>query len=74
VGDGPVDVAVADGAVWVVNRLDASMTRIDEASGDVVETIEVGNDPQRVAAGEGSVWVTVRAPEDESLESDTTTS
>jgi hypothetical protein len=56
-----------------VNRLDASVTRIDEASGDVVETIEVGNDPQRVAAGEGSVWVTVRAHEDESLESDTTT-
>ncbi len=73
VRDGPVDVAVSEGAVWVVNRLDASVTRIDEESGDVVATIPVGNDPQRVAAGEGFVWVTVRAPEEETLESGTPT-
>jgi serine/threonine protein kinase len=72
VGDGPLDVAVADGAVWVVNQLDATVTRIDEDSGDVITTIEIGNNPQRVAAGEGFVWVTVRAPEQEFLESDTT--
>lgn len=72
VGDGPADVAVADGAVWVVNQLDASVTRIDEVSGDVVATIHIGNDPQRVAAGEGFVWVTVRAPEEDALESDST--
>ena len=72
VGDGPVDVAVSDGAVWVVNQLDRTVTRIDEESGDVVKTIDIGNSPQRVAAGEGFVWVTVRAPEDDTLESDTT--
>jgi DNA-binding beta-propeller fold protein YncE len=74
VGDGPVDVAVGEGAVWVVNQLDRTVMRIDEETGDVVETISVGNVPQRVAAGEGLVWVTVRAPEAEDLESGTTTS
>jgi serine/threonine-protein kinase len=72
VGDGPVHLAIGEGAVWVVNRLDASVTRIDQESGEVVATIDVGNDPQRVAAGEGSVWVTVRAPDQEPPASDTT--
>ena len=63
VGDGPVDVAFGEGAVWVVNQLDRTVTRIDAQSGDVVKTIRIGNEPQRIAAGEGYVWVTVRAPE-----------
>jgi len=73
VGDGPVDVAVGEGAVWVVNQLDRSVSRIDPESNEVVATIRLGNEPQRVAAGEGRVWVTVRAAEDEELESGTTT-
>jgi len=72
VGDGPAHIAIGEGAVWVVNRLDGTVTRIDEESGEVVATIDVGNNPQRVAAGEGSVWVTVQAPEEETSESDTT--
>ena len=73
VGDGPVDVAFGEGAVWVVNRLDRTVMRLDPDSGDVVAEIGVGNEPQRVAAGEGSVWVTVRAPAEDSLESSATT-
>ena len=72
VGDGPVDVAFGDGAVWVVNQLDRTVMRLDPESGDVVATIGVGNAPQRVAAGEGAVWVTVRAPAEDSLESEPT--
>ncbi len=68
VGDGPVDVAVGEGAVWVVNQLDRTVMRIDPESGDVEATIEIGNEPQKVAAGEGFVWVTVRAPAEEELE------
>jgi streptogramin lyase len=71
VGDGPVDVAVGEGAVWVVNQLDGTVTRIDEESGESVATIPIGNVPQRIAADEGYVWVTVRAPEEDTLESDT---
>jgi serine/threonine protein kinase len=69
VGDGPVDVAVGEGGVWVVNKLDHTLTRLDAESGAVVATIGLGNEPQRVAAGEGRVWVTVRAAEDDALES-----
>jgi YVTN family beta-propeller protein len=73
VGDGPVDIAVGEGGVWVLNRLDASVSRIDEETGEVVATIDVGNEPQHIAVGEGYVWVTVRAPdEDETVESDAT--
>ena len=56
-----------------MNQLDRTVMRLDPESGDVVATIGIGNEPQRVAAGEGSVWVTVRAPADDSLESDATT-
>ncbi|HUP32532.1 MAG TPA: serine/threonine-protein kinase [Gaiellaceae bacterium] len=61
VGDGPVDVAVGEDAVWVANQLERTVMRLDPETGDVVETIAVGNEPQRLAAGEGRVWVTVRA-------------
>ena len=72
VGDGPVDVAFGEGAVWVANSLGRTVSRIDPETNEVVETIGVGNAPQRLAAGAGSVWVTVQAPEDEGLESDST--
>ena len=72
VGDGPVDVAFGEGAVWVANSARPQRIRIDPETNEVVATIGVGNEPQRLAAGEGSVWVTVRAPEDEALESDST--
>ena len=73
VGDGPVDVAFGEGAVWVVNQLDRTVMRLDPDRATSSRTIGVGNEPQRVAAGEGSVWVTVRAPAEDSLESDATT-
>ena len=63
VGDGPVDVAVGEGAVWVANGLGRSVKRIDPESDKVVATIKLGNEPQRIAAGAGKVWVTVQAPE-----------
>ena len=70
VGDGPVDVAVDEnGAVWVVNQLGSSLSRLDPDTGDVVATVEIGNEPQRVAAGEGRLWVSVRLSEDDALES-----
>ncbi len=63
VGDGPVDVAVGEGGVWVASSLDRTVTRLDPATGEIVATIELGNEPQRLAAGGGAVWVSVRAPE-----------
>ena len=63
VGDGPVDVAVGEDGVWVASSLDRTVTRLDPETGEVVATIEIGNEPQRMAAGGGAVWVSVRAPE-----------
>ena len=62
VGDGPVDIAVDETGVWVANSLDRTVSRLDPESGDMVATIDIGNEPRRIAAGEGAVWVTVQAP------------
>ena len=37
VGNGPADIAVGEGAVWVTNRFDGTISRIDPDSGEVVE-------------------------------------
>ena len=60
VDDGPVDVAVGEGAVWVVNGGDRSISRIDPKAGTVVATIKLEHEPVRIAAGDGLVWVTVQ--------------
>lgn len=62
VGDGPEDVVVGAGSVWVANRLDGTVSRIDLQAEEVVETIEVGNAPSSLAFADGRVWVTVQAP------------
>ena len=61
-GDGPEDVVVGAGAVWVANRLDGTVSRIDPETNEVVKTIEVGNAPSGLAFADGRVWLTVQAP------------
>jgi YVTN family beta-propeller protein len=60
VGDGPLEVVVGGGAVWVTNSLDGTISRIDPESNDVVQ-IHVGGSPEGLAVGEGSVWIAVHA-------------
>ena len=59
VGPRPGRIAVGEGGVWVLNRGDGSVTRIDPKTTKVVATIAV--DPAvaegEIAAGEGSVWI-----------------
>ena len=43
--------------MWVTNRFDGTISRIDPDSGEVVEEIPVGLDPRGIAVGFGSVWV-----------------
>ncbi len=57
VGNGPSALAVGEGAVWVVNRHDGTLSRIDPATNSVTWTGAVGSDPTAVAVGEGAVWV-----------------
>ena len=58
VGNGPVAVAVGEGAVWVVNRQDANVHRIDPATNQVTDVVPVARDPSAIAVGAGGVWVT----------------
>ncbi|MBD0330530.1 MAG: hypothetical protein ICV64_10575 [Thermoleophilia bacterium] len=63
VGDAPQAVAAGEGAVWVANTGDGTVSRIDPATGEVGATIGLGHRPGAVAVGEGFVWVAVeRAP------------
>ena len=58
VGDSPTGVAVGEGAVWVANTGDATVTRIELGTGRREgRPIRVGEDPRAIAAGGGAVWV-----------------
>ena len=56
VGRGPQAVAAGAGSVWVANRLDGTVSRIDRGRDEVV-TIHVGGEPTGLAFGAGSLWV-----------------
>jgi len=58
VGATPRGVAVDDGAAWVANREDGTVSRVDTAKDEVSATVDVGEGPRDVAVGLGSVWVT----------------
>jgi YVTN family beta-propeller protein len=60
VGKSPRFLAVGEGAVWVLNQGDGTVSRIDPKTNKVVATIDVGmpGPGGDIAAGEGSVWVT----------------
>jgi YVTN family beta-propeller protein len=58
VGGFPVGVAVGFGSVWVTERGDDTVRRIDPVTGRTRRVIAVGHVPAGVAVGLGSVWVT----------------
>ena len=47
----------ARGAAWVTNADADSVSRIDPATKQVVDTIDVGSQPSGIAVGNGAVWV-----------------
>src|SRR5581483_88575 len=67
VGEQPTGLASGDGAVWVLNYSDATITRVNPATGRVTGTIAFGprtdpnrlaaNSPIRLAVTPGTVWV-----------------
>jgi YVTN family beta-propeller protein len=58
VGSGIEAIASGGGAVWVADRLDDVVLRIDPATGAVGAPYPVGRAPGAIAYGAGSVWVT----------------
>ena len=61
VGDEPSAVAVGQGAVWVANAGDGTVTRIDPVT-YAPTSISVGGAPAGIAVAGGRVWVSVREP------------
>jgi YVTN family beta-propeller protein len=57
VGREPEGVAVGEGSVWVANREDGTMSRVDPNTNRVTDTILVGKKPVGLAVGFGAVWV-----------------
>jgi branched-chain amino acid transport system substrate-binding protein len=53
----PSNVAVGEGAVWVLNTERAVVTRIDPATKRVTGTFRPRGFPTDLAAGEGALWV-----------------
>jgi streptogramin lyase len=56
----PVAVAVGSDGVWVANRADENVSRIDSRDEVFDETISVGAEPVDLVAGLGGVWVVRR--------------
>jgi DNA-binding beta-propeller fold protein YncE len=61
VGAGPSDVAVGEGAVWVANSRDGTISRVDPKTGTST-SIKLGQAPGGVVAAYGAVWTTPGEP------------
>ena len=57
VGTDPSGVAYGGGALWVANRSDGTVSRINLATHTVVDTIDVGTAPEALTVTAGDVWV-----------------
>ena len=53
----PSNVAVGEGAVWVLNTEDTTISRIDPKTKKVVKRFGIGGVPSDIAAGAGALWV-----------------
>jgi virginiamycin B lyase len=62
VGAGPTSIRYLDGAIWVRNNADGTVSRIDPATNAVVATIRVGDGEGDIAYGDGSIWVASSEP------------
>jgi YVTN family beta-propeller protein len=57
VGSSPSSVASGDGAVWVADYNDDTVSRIDQATDSVEGKIQGVSTPSGIAVGVGAVWV-----------------
>ena len=52
----PSNIAVGEGAIWMLNTEDETVTRVDPATGEVAGTLEPPDRPTDIAAGGGALW------------------
>jgi peptide/nickel transport system substrate-binding protein len=57
VGNDPYAITSAAGALWVANRQDGTVSRVDPRTKSVTGTIRVGHAPDAIAASGAAVWV-----------------
>jgi streptogramin lyase len=59
VGSGPVDLTAAAGAVWTSNQTSGDISKVDPASREEVDQIEISTDARlsSITAGFDSLWV-----------------
>jgi branched-chain amino acid transport system substrate-binding protein len=57
VGTTPTNVVVGEGAVWVLNADDQTVSRIDPTTRKIAKTFGTGKTPTDIAVGEGAVWI-----------------
>jgi branched-chain amino acid transport system substrate-binding protein len=53
----PSNVAIGEGAIWVLNTEDTTISRIDPKTKKVVKRFGIGGVPSDIAAGAGALWV-----------------
>src|SRR5207249_9608473 len=56
VGNAPAGLAVLPDSVWVANRLDGTVSRVDPEA-NAVTTLPAGKGPSGVAVAGGAIWV-----------------
>jgi branched-chain amino acid transport system substrate-binding protein len=57
VGTNPTNLEVGEGAVWVLNADDQTVSRIDPKTHGIAKTFSTGRTPTDIAVGEGNVWI-----------------
>ena len=57
VGDGPTDIALGYGAVWVTNQHASTVSKIDPDANTATNSVNVGNGPLGITTGGGALWV-----------------
>ncbi len=60
VGSGPGDVTWSDGALWVTNETEGTLSKIDAASSEVVDTVDIYASPAVTAVTVEGLWVAVQ--------------
>jgi hypothetical protein len=56
-GTKAIAMAVGEGGIWVLSRVERSVVRVDLATGALARPIHVGANSLGIAVGDGSVWV-----------------
>jgi ABC-type branched-subunit amino acid transport system substrate-binding protein/DNA-binding beta-propeller fold protein YncE len=53
----PGNVAVGEGAVWILNNEERTVSRIDPETKEVSKTFDTPGVPSELAAGDGALWI-----------------